>query len=277
MRVVRAVPVGATFVRSRTRALWLMMAVGAFPAFGVAAPPTSPGNPNGPQITGATVDPAGNISVSGQNLSSAAVTFGGTALTVVSNTGTALTATLPSNPMPSGTYALVATTSNGATEFDVTVGAVGPQGPAGPPGPQGPPGMTSAYSAGQSQSRFINLNAGNQTLTSLTLPVGNYVVMAHVSFIDINGSLIGWDTNCVVQDQAGTLAAGQAVSSARCSPHDYPCGLSQNLSMHGTATLSSGTTLILECAVNANNTAVTTLDAVRYGLTAIPVANIISQ
>jgi hypothetical protein len=61
-------------------------------------------------------------------------------------------------------------------------GPQGAQGPQGPAGPQGLPGPSNAYVTEQGMNSFkLNGGAGAQTLLSMELPAGSYLVWATVS------------------------------------------------------------------------------------------------
>ncbi len=173
---------------------------------------TVPGwSQTGPVILSAVVNTSNNlITITGTNLhpSSAenpTVTLGSTTLTLVSFTNHIVVASLPIG-LGAGSYELLFRSqpgTNQTTKFDLTVGSVGPTGPQGPIGPQGatgaqgpqgqqgipgpqgnqgptgPTGPSHAYSATcllPSCPAIILSPSTYQTVVSLYLPVGSYIV-----------------------------------------------------------------------------------------------------
>jgi hypothetical protein len=124
-------------------------------------------------ITSAVPDLTGELLfISGQNLPAApAVTLGLVPLAVEFASATQISATLPFDLHPPGTYLLTVQSSrnNGSVNyatFNVTLGNVGPAGaigPTGPPGPAGPPGSFATLPPLMCPSGFylqgINANA----------------------------------------------------------------------------------------------------------------------
>jgi hypothetical protein len=81
-------------------------------------------------------------------------------------------------------------------------GPKGQQGPVGPTGPQGPSGSSHAYSDSNLEGQ-THLAPGANTITSLTLPAGDYVV---------------WATGSVVK--VGTVPTVGSANDVKCSLND---------------------------------------------------------
>ncbi len=128
-------------------------------------------------------------------------------------------------------------------------GPSGPSGPAGiqgPSGPSGPSGASHAYSDTNNQAlTFISPNSN--TITQLTLPAGNYVVMATGSVVKsgyFNTAGSNNDVKCSLNDPDDN-----AITASLATANDFSNYTDAvPYSMVATMSLSSGGTITVSCA-----------------------------
>jgi hypothetical protein len=146
-------------------------------------------------------------------------------------------------------------------------GPQGPVGPAGPAGPAGPPGASTAITRGTIDTPVIIASTAVQ---SLSLPAGNWVVMAHVDGAH-NGTTASTRMECQLVDAGGGLmdyAKMRAQANAGAEPMVFV-----SLGLHGTATLSAPGTVRTNCG-STNGTSFTLTTA---KMTAVQVGSIVVQ
>jgi hypothetical protein len=155
--------------------------------------------------------------------------------------------------------------SNG--EAPLSWNQTGPPGPPGVQGPPGPSGSSHAYTDSNEQWQ-AGLSPNATTITQLTLPAGNYVVLATGSVVKngiFNTTGSDNDVKCFLNDpNDNTLAASEATASG-----DYTAAVPYMLV--GTVSLPTGGTITVDCAtltgsvaseVDFNSLVATKVDAV---------------
>jgi len=160
-----------------------------------------------------------------------------------------------------------ATGAAGATGPTGPQGAAGPQGPqgvagpAGGTGPAGPAGVTNIYTV--SQAAGVNIDINGEAVASLSLPAGQYWVMATVNISSHNTVLTG--AQCYMSGLSGSEAI---VAMPPSGTSQY---VEQALSIQSAGSLFSTTSVTLYCSSSQGATA-----AQGY-MTAIAATNITNQ
>lgn len=144
------------------------------------------------------------------------------------------------------------TGTTGATGATGATGLTGPQGPPGPqglPGLQGPPGPSSAIS---NSSSLVSYDDLGETIVSLDLSAGSYLVMGNTSIFDLTAAE---DTGCFLDDSNAGEIDGTFGSTTTAEPGDQE-------SLHLLAPLTTtGSTVTLDCLSDDTSGGATTDDA----------------
>jgi hypothetical protein len=149
-------------------------------------------------------------------------------------------------------------------------GPQGPIGPAGPAGPAGPPGASTAITRGTIDTPVIT---GGTVVQSLSLPAGNWVVMAHVDGAH-NGTAASTRMECQLVDAGDQLMDYAKMRAQRNDGAAVPDPMVfVSLGLHGTATLSAPGTVRTICG-STNGTSFTLTTA---KMTAVQVGSIVVQ
>jgi hypothetical protein len=117
-------------------------------------------------------------------------------------------------------------------------------GPQGPQGPQGPSGSSHAYSDSNEQAQ-TQLSPNSNTITELTLPAGDYVVMATGSVVKtgiFNTTGSDNDVKCVLDDPDDNSVTA---SLAEANGLDYEDAVPYTLV--DTMSLPNGGTITVDC------------------------------
>lgn len=150
-------------------------------------------------------------------------------------------------------------------------GPAGPSGPAGPAGPAGPSGLSHAYVGHADAVHFTNV--GYTDIASVTVPSGNYVVLAKMV---IQGGQPRTSFSCRL-DMNGTIYDDTQVDEPELDqPNEAPFG-SMPLSLQATVPVDAGTgtaTITVDCNYGDSDFAATQPAPSHLELTAIAVGAI---
>lgn len=147
-------------------------------------------------------------------------------------------------------------------------GPQGPQGPQGIQGPQGPSGSSHAYSDFDVSS-YTALSPSSKTITSLTLPAGNYVVWATGSVVKsgyLNTTGSDNDVKCALDDPSNNaVTASQAEANGLDYEDAVPYMLVDTMSLASSGTITVDCTTLtgsVSSEVDFNTLVATAVDAV---------------
>lgn len=122
-------------------------------------------------------------------------------------------------------------------------GPAGPAGPAGAAGPAGPVGPSNGYSV--DAGNFLSFTGAAQTVSTLNVPVGSYVVFAKVLGNNNDGAEA--TMNCDLKAGAATVDAGS--DFLELAPNQV-AGDRQYMPLSGSITVAAPTALTIECTAS---------------------------